>query len=57
MLPAATGGPGTVITFGKHDRRGYKGTDYVVLRTVKDGKEMLAEEAFPEFYPRNDALG
>ncbi|MET0377727.1 MAG: ABC transporter substrate-binding protein [Spongiibacteraceae bacterium] len=57
MLPAATGGPGTVITFGKHDRRGYKGTDYVVLRTVKDGKEMLASEAFPELYPRNDALG
>lgn len=50
MLPAATGGPGTVISFGTHDRRGFKGTDYVVLRTVKDGTEMLAASVFPEIY-------
>ncbi|MET0986792.1 MAG: ABC transporter substrate-binding protein [Steroidobacteraceae bacterium] len=39
-LPAATGGPGTVISFGPYDRRGLKGPDYLVLRTVKNGKEM-----------------
>ncbi|MET0380071.1 MAG: ABC transporter substrate-binding protein [Spongiibacteraceae bacterium] len=39
-LPAATGGPGTVISFGPHDRRGLKGPDYIVLRTVKEGREM-----------------
>lgn len=41
LLPAACGGPGTVVSFGPHDRRGFKGADYLVLRTVKDGREML----------------
>ncbi len=38
MRPACIGGPGTVISFGPHDNRGYKG-DYIVLRTVQDGVE------------------
>jgi branched-chain amino acid transport system substrate-binding protein len=41
MLPATMGGPGTVIGFGPSDHRGYKGADYLVLRTVRDGKEGL----------------
>lgn len=36
MLPAAAGGPGTVISWAKNDRRGYKG-NYLVYRTVVDG--------------------
>jgi len=36
MLPASSGGPGTVISFSKNDRRGFKG-DYLVYRTVKGG--------------------
>ncbi|MET0987907.1 MAG: ABC transporter substrate-binding protein, partial [Steroidobacteraceae bacterium] len=51
MLPAATGGAGTVISFGPHERRGYKGLDYVTLRTVHKGEEMLAARAYPELYP------
>lgn len=42
LLPAVSGGPGTSISFGPHDRRGLKGPDYLVLRTVRDGREMLA---------------
>ncbi len=42
LLPAACGGPGTIVSFAPHDRRGFKGADYLVLRTVKDGKEQLA---------------
>jgi branched-chain amino acid transport system substrate-binding protein len=41
-LPAASGGPGTTVSFAPYDRRGFKGADYLVLRTVKDGKEQLA---------------
>lgn len=33
-LPAASGGPGTIITFGPQDHRGYKGADFLVLRHV-----------------------
>jgi len=36
MLPAAAGAPGTVVSFAKNDRRGYKG-DYLVYRTVEAG--------------------
>jgi len=36
-LPACTGGPGTVITFGPQDHRGFKGADFLVLRRAVDG--------------------
>ncbi|MGE0384995.1 MAG: ABC transporter substrate-binding protein [Gammaproteobacteria bacterium] len=36
MLPAAIGGPGTVISFAPYDHRGYKG-DYIVMRTMEGG--------------------
>ena len=36
-LPAASGGPGTIITFGPEDHRGYKGPDFLILRNVTDG--------------------
>ncbi|MGH7803642.1 MAG: ABC transporter substrate-binding protein, partial [Candidatus Binatia bacterium] len=47
LLPAACGGPGTVVSFAPHDRRGFKGADYLVLRTVKDGKERLVAPSRP----------
>jgi branched-chain amino acid transport system substrate-binding protein len=37
-LPAATGAPGTVITFGFRDHRGFKGADYLVIRRAQDGR-------------------
>lgn len=40
-LPAAVGSPGTYISFGRYDRRGYKGP-FVVLRTIKDARCVLA---------------
>jgi ABC-type branched-subunit amino acid transport system substrate-binding protein len=49
-LRAATGGPGTMISFGPHDRRGLKGTDFLVLRTIRNGREMSAKKAFAELY-------
>lgn len=45
LVPAASGGPGTVISFAPHDRRGFKGGEYLVLRTVKDGREQLVAAA------------
>jgi hypothetical protein len=36
-----------VIGFGPYDHRGYKGADYLVLRTVKDGREGLVSELMP----------
>ncbi len=36
-MPACTGGPGTVITFGPHDHRGFKGSDFLVLRRARGG--------------------
>lgn len=36
-LPAATGAPGTVITFGPQDHRGFKGSDYLLLRRAAGG--------------------
>jgi len=44
MLPATMGAPGTVIGFGSYDHRGYKGSDYLVLRTVHNGREGLVED-------------
>ncbi|MGE0387224.1 MAG: ABC transporter substrate-binding protein [Gammaproteobacteria bacterium] len=32
MIPAATGAPGTIITFGPQDHRGYKGVGFLTLR-------------------------
>ena len=40
-LPAAAGGPGTIITFGPQDHRGYKGPDFLVLRHVTDQEYRL----------------
>jgi len=36
-LPACTGGPGTIITFGPQDHRGFKGADFLVLRRAVNG--------------------
>ena len=36
-LPAAVGAPGTYISFGPYDRRGYKGP-FVVLRRIENGE-------------------
>jgi branched-chain amino acid transport system substrate-binding protein len=36
-LPAATGAPGTVITFGPEDHRGFKGADFLVVRRAEGG--------------------
>lgn len=41
MVPAAVGGPGTVLSYGPWDHRGYKG-DYIVLRQVEGGRNVLA---------------
>jgi ABC-type branched-subunit amino acid transport system substrate-binding protein len=47
MLPACIGGPGSVISFGPHDNRGYKG-EYAVLRTVRNGVEQLIDVAWSD---------
>ena len=43
-LDAAAGGPGNHISFGPWDHRGYKG-DFIVMRQVRDGKNVLAGKA------------
>ena len=43
-LDAAAGGPGNHISFGRYDHRGYKG-DFIVMRQVRDGKNVLATKA------------
>lgn len=48
MLPAATGSPGTYISFGRYDHRGFKGP-YIVVREVRDGKNVLAASQGFEF--------
>jgi branched-chain amino acid transport system substrate-binding protein len=40
-LPAAVGSPGAYISFGRYDRRGYKGP-FVVLRTIEHAECVLA---------------
>lgn len=35
-VPAATGGPGTRISFGRYNRRGWHGVDYLLLREIND---------------------
>ena len=44
-LPAANGAPGTVISFGPEDHRGYKGPDYLVIRQAKGGRTELVGTA------------
>ncbi|MET0986573.1 MAG: ABC transporter substrate-binding protein [Steroidobacteraceae bacterium] len=43
MLPATMGAPGTVMSLAPYDHRAYKSPDYLVLRTVKNGKERLVD--------------
>ena len=40
-LPAATGAPGTVISFSKRDHRGLKGANYLFVRKVVEGDHEL----------------
>lgn len=40
-LPSCTGGPGTIISFGPRDHRGYKGADYLLLRKAENGGTSL----------------
>lgn len=40
-VPACTGGPGTTITFGPEDHRGFKGPDFLVLRRAHGGTTSL----------------
>ncbi|MGE0387548.1 MAG: ABC transporter substrate-binding protein [Gammaproteobacteria bacterium] len=44
MLPATMGAPGTVLSFGPYDHRGYKHPDYLVLRTLQNGREGLVDD-------------
>jgi len=37
-LPAVTGSAGTTIGFGPHDHRGFKGSRWVSLSTIRDGQ-------------------
>lgn len=46
MLPACTGGPGTYISFGPYDHRGFKGIDYLVMRKAENGKTTLVDFNF-----------
>ena len=47
MLPTTMGSPGTVMSFGPYDHRGYKGGEYLVLRAMKNGVEGLVEDVWP----------
>lgn len=40
-LPSATGGRGTIISFSRGNHRGFHGPDYLVLRSVKDGRSVF----------------
>jgi branched-chain amino acid transport system substrate-binding protein len=46
MMPACTGGPGTYISFGPYDHRGFKGIDYLVMRKSEGGKTTLVDFNF-----------
>lgn len=37
-LPAATGAPGTIVSFGRRNHRGFHGADYLILRGVTAGE-------------------
>ena len=47
MLPAANCGAGTVISFAAGDHRGYKGADYIVVRTMENGMNRKAGSTHP----------
>jgi branched-chain amino acid transport system substrate-binding protein len=40
-LPAATGAPGTVVSFSPRDHRGFKGANYLIIRESKGGENKL----------------
>lgn len=42
-MPAATGAPGTVISFGPQDHRGFKGADYLLVRRSEDGRSVFEQ--------------
>jgi len=44
-LPAATGAPGTVISFSRRDHRGFKGADYLFVRKSEGGKNIYVGTA------------
>jgi hypothetical protein len=44
-LPAATGAPGTVISFSRRDHRGFKGADYLFVRRSEGGKNVYVGTA------------
>lgn len=44
-VPACTGAPGTVITYGPHDHRGLHGPNFLILRRSQDGTTSLEGEA------------
>jgi ABC-type branched-subunit amino acid transport system substrate-binding protein len=44
-VPACTGAPGTVITFGPYDHRGLHGPDFLILRRSSNGTTTLEGEA------------
>ena len=44
-LPAATGAPGTVVSFSPFNHRGFQGADYLIVREVKDGRNRLVGAA------------
>ncbi|MGE0385592.1 MAG: ABC transporter substrate-binding protein [Gammaproteobacteria bacterium] len=50
-VPACTGAPGTVITFGPHDRRGLHGPDFLILRRAVNGTTVLEGTAPVEPWP------
>jgi branched-chain amino acid transport system substrate-binding protein len=41
MLPAASGGARTILSFGRYDHRAHKGADVMVLRRVKNGEVIM----------------
>ena len=47
MLPAANCGAGTVISFARGDHRGYKGSEYIVVRTMENGMNRKAGSDHP----------
>lgn len=55
MVPACIGAPGTVISFGPYDNRGYKG-DYITVRTVEDGVEKLVDVTWADLVPTDLVL-
>lgn len=44
-MPAATGAPGTVVSFSKRDHRGFKGADYLIIREAVGGVNKLVGRA------------